>query len=360
MMRDEIELILLGCLARRNEKEEQRFNKLLEAPEDWAFITGELIRHRINGNFYTSMLPEQKKYIIYKVSQTFEILSKSYEEYNRIILDFFQKLIEETDEARIDVAGLKGVVFNSTLYKLGARRSNDIDILVEENDLITFDNIMRRLGFIQSMDGGKTEASKKEKLIQIMNYHDLVPYYKLVDYSFMDFIKVDVNFHFDSKEHDITRAILREGTQDYCGNGYIIRGLKWKSHLLHLCVHFYREASNSIWTSNARDVDLYKIIDIQNTLRSYRKEELLDWCKYVEKYQLNKQCYFTFFYLNRFYPNTIYTEIMRIIKPQDVSFLNKVETVGGNIQERKVDFFEQAFDMRYGKNFADRDLTNIF
>ena len=51
---------------------------------------------------------------------------------------------------------------------------------------------------------------------------------------------------------------------------------------------------------------------------------------------------------------------MEAIKPQDISFLNKVETSGGNIQERKVDFFKQTFDMRYGKNFADRDLTKIF
>lgn len=359
-MRNEIEVILLGCITNRSEKEEERLNDLLRTSEDWAFITGELIRHRINGNFYTSLLPEQRKYIIGKVSQTFEILSRCYEEYNKKNLEFFQKLIEKTDAAGINVAGLKGMVFNVDLYKLGARRSNDIDILVEENDLNTFDDIMREMGFIQSLDHGKTEASKKDKLIQIMNYHDLVPYYKLVNYSFMDYIKVDVNFHFDSKKHDITRDILNEGTKDYVGNGYIVRGLKWKSHLLHLCIHFYREASNSIWTSSARDVDLYKIVDIQNTLRSYRREELLNWCKYVEKYQLNKECYFTFYYLNKFYSNKIYTQIMDQIKPQDVSFLNKVETFGGNIQERKVDFFEQAFDMRYGRSFTNRDLTKIF
>lgn len=359
-MKKEIELILLGCIAKRNEKEEERFSNLLECSEDWAFITGELIRHRLNGNFYTSMLPEQKKYIIGKVSQTFEILSRCYEEYNKNILDFFQRLVEKTDEVGVNIAGLKGVVFNTNIYKLGARRSNDIDVLVAEEDLKTFDDIMRKLGFIQSSDCGKTEASKREKLIQIMNYHDLVPYYKFVDLPYMDFIKVDVNFHFDSKKHDITRDILNEGTQDYKGNGYNVRGLKWKSHLLHLCVHFYREASNSIWTTSARDVDLYKIVDIQNTLRNYRKEELFEWCKYIDKYHLNKQCYFTLFYLNRFYPNITYTEIMEAIKPQDISFLNKVETSGGNIQERKVDFFKQTFDMRYGKNFADRDLTKIF
>lgn len=52
MMKKEIELILLGCIAKRNEKEEERFSNLLECSEDWAFITGELIRHRLNGIFY--------------------------------------------------------------------------------------------------------------------------------------------------------------------------------------------------------------------------------------------------------------------------------------------------------------------
>ena len=136
MMKKEIELILLGCIAKRNEKEEERFSNLLECSEDWAFITGELIRHRLNGNFYTSMLPEQKKYIIGKVSQTFEILSRCYEEYNKNILDFFQRLVEKTDEVGVNIAGLKGVVFNTNIYKLGARRSNDIDVLVAEEDVL--------------------------------------------------------------------------------------------------------------------------------------------------------------------------------------------------------------------------------
>lgn len=73
-MRDEIKLILLGCLANRNEKENERLNKLLVSSEDWAFIIGELIRHRINGNFYRSLLPEQKKYIIGNVSQTLSLM----------------------------------------------------------------------------------------------------------------------------------------------------------------------------------------------------------------------------------------------------------------------------------------------
>lgn len=359
-MRTEIELILLGCLTKRNDQEEKRLSELLEMKEDWAFITGELIRHRVNGNFYMSLFEEQKKYIIGKVRQTFELLCACYEEYNHYILSFFQELIKKTDEANLTVAGLKGSVFNTSIYKLGARKSNDLDILVAEDDLKVFDKIMRELGFIQSLDEGKTEATRKQKMIQIMNYHDLVPYFKIVKKPLVGFIKVDVNFHFDSKDHDITRSILNDGLQDYEGNGYVTRGLKWSSHLLHLCVHFYREATNSIWTSSARDVDLYKIVDIENTMRTFSKEELMTWCDYINKFELNKQCYFTLYYLNEFYPNDTYVEIMNNIKPDDTAFLTKVEIKGGDLQERKIDFFEQTFDMTFSKDFSKRIITKIF
>ena len=359
-MKNEIELILLGCLARRTKEEEKKLYKLLELSEDWAFITGELIRHKINGYFYRMLKPEQRKYIIASVRQTFEILCQHYEKVTKKNLEFFEELIKKTDEAGINVAGVKGIVFNANLYQPGVRLSNDIDILVEESDLKIFDVIVRKMGFFQSCDFGKSEASKKEKLIQIMNYHDLIPYYKNIRTPFLDFIKVDVNFQFDSKENDITRDILNEGTQDYSGNGYTIRGLKREMHLMYLCVHFYREATNSIWTIGGRDVDLYKIIDIENTVRDYSEEELINWCEYVRKYHLNRQCYFSFFYLNQFYPNSLYTKIMTIIKPQDIAFLNEVETSGGIIKERNINFFDQTFDMKYGKNFTDNDFTKIF
>lgn len=359
-MRSEVELILLGCLVKRTEQEEKRLNELLEKKQDWAFITGELIRHRVNGNFYTCLSDKQRLYIIGKVRHAFELLSDCYEQYNSIILNFFEKLIKKTDEKSIKVAGLKGVIFNSSIYELKARKSNDIDILVAENDLKAFDGIMRELGFIQSLDKGKTEATRKQKMIQRMNYHDLVPYIKLLDCPLVKSVKVDVNFHFDSKSHDITRNILDDGTQDYIGNGYKIRGLKWTNHLSFLCAHFYREATDSIWTSGASDVDLYKIIDIQNTFREYSREELIEWCKTVEKYELNKQCYFTIYYLNKFYPDDIYSEILEHIQIRDTSYLNKVRIKGGDYIERQVDFFESTFDMNYGKDFSQRDYEKIF
>ena len=73
-----------------------------------------------------------------------------------------------------------------------------------------------------------------------MNYHDLVPYYKI---DGKNRIKVDVNFQFDSKENEITEEVLNFGVCSYEKHGFAVQGLRWETHLMHLCVHFYREAT---------------------------------------------------------------------------------------------------------------------
>lgn len=356
-MKAENELILLGVKIRKDENESKRFDELIREELDWAYITGELIRHRIHGYFYSNLSTDQKKYLFPKIKVTFDLLCNIYGLCNKTGLEFFEQLVDETEAEGIVIAGLKGVVFNSSIYGLKERRSNDLDVLVAEEDLKTFDKVMKKMGFIQSNDGGKTEATRKDKLIQRMNYHDLVPYYKNIGLPYMNWLKVDVNFHFDSKEHDITRAILNEGTTDYCNNGYKIKGLKWTSHLMHLCIHFYREASNSIWTSNARDLDLYKLVDIENSFSQFTPEQLYEWCEKVKMYELERPCYFALYYLNLFYPKKLYEELLEKIKPQDVSYLSDISVKGGHNEKRKKDFFEQTFNMTCSKNYVDKDFS---
>lgn len=360
-MKKEIEVILLGCLVIRTVEEENRLSEILPQKLDWAWITGQLVRHRLNGNFYTGLNDNQLGYIVSKVRATFEFLTECYNAVNEENMKLIQKVFDETNKEGIMVAGLKGLFYNTTIYSLNTRKSNDMDLLVEEMDIPVFEKIMERLGFIQSFDRGFTKASKKDKLIQRMNYHDLVPFYKRLELPFLDAVKIDVNFQFDSKDHEITRDILNEGIQVYEKNGYKVNGLIWQTNLLFLCVHFYREASNSIWTSRARDVDLYKVVDIENTIRNYSTDELIKWLDYVHKYSLEKQCFYTLFQLNKFYPNERYEVIMNMIKPKDNTFLNQIYMVGkGTLEERSKDFFDQAFDMNYGVDFDQRDFSRVF
>ena len=176
MYKIEKQILLKSVLIKKTENEMVYFDKIFTFKLDWAWITGELIRHRFNGNFFQNLSEPQRKQLYGKIYSTFKLLCNTYELCNKVMLSFAEQLFEETNKANIKLAGLKGLVYNTSIYNLKVRKSNDIDVLVAEEDLPKFDKIMRSLGFIQSFDGGKTEASRKEKLIQLMNYHDLVPY----------------------------------------------------------------------------------------------------------------------------------------------------------------------------------------
>ena len=309
-MREEEKVILLGVLSKRSEDEEAFFSELLEKRLDWAWIAGTLVRHRINGNFIQNINESQRKVINPKILSAFDLLSRMYEAINIQNLHMCKKIFTNAKKCKLKIAGLKGVVFNTSLYSLKTRMSNDIDILVAENDIKQFDVMMRELGFIQSLDGGISEATRKEKIIQIMNYHDLVPYYKKINKIYMNTIKVDVNFHFDNKEHDITEEILKYGTEEYKGNGFCVEGLDWKTHLLHLCAHYYREATGEIWKKGKRNLDLYKLVDIENTFRTIEDSQLAYWYEAVDEFGLQDVCYYTVNNLNEFYPSSRYREIM--------------------------------------------------
>lgn len=309
-MRTEEKVILLGVLSKRSEEEEAIFSESLTKKLDWAWIVGTLIRHRINGNFVQSLDEEHRKMINPKILSAFDLLSRMYEAINVQNLHMCEKIFVNAEMCNLKIAGLKGVVFNTSLYNLRTRMSNDIDILVAEKDIKQFDVMMRELGFIQSLDGGISEATRKEKLIQIMNYHDLVPFYKKVNEMCMDRIKVDVNFHFDSKEHDITEEIIKYGTVEYKGNGFCVEGLEWRTHLLHLCVHYYREATGEIWIKREKNIELYKLVDIENTLRKIDDNQLEYWYETVQQFNLQEVCYYTIYSLNEFFPSSRNREMM--------------------------------------------------
>ena len=55
-MKKEIEIILLGVLQKKTENEQKKFDDLFFNNLDWAWITGELIRHRLNGIFFQKLL----------------------------------------------------------------------------------------------------------------------------------------------------------------------------------------------------------------------------------------------------------------------------------------------------------------
>lgn len=345
-MRNENRVILLGVLMKRTKQEEEELTELLIMKQDWAYIVGQLYYHRIAGNFFYGLGDTLKKYMVPEFKQSLELLVKAQEICGKERLAALKGVFEEFDRQKVHYATLKGLTYSLTMYPYGIRKSNDCDILVLENDLKKVDAILLADGYFQSSDGGRTVAGRREKLIQRMNYHDLTPYYKPLESEFQKHLKIDINFHFDEKDNDITGRIFEVGTVLEERDGYIGRRLDYATHLLHLCVHLYREVSNSIWVNKKRDLLLYKTVDIANTIRYIDKSDILRSIELSKKLNIDKQVYFTFYYLHQFYKEEIYKEYMDMFNFSNLDFLKKIHVEGENRDiMRDRDYVEATFDL---------------
>lgn len=352
-MKNEINFILLSSLRNRTEEEDESLSEIFNEPLDWGFIAGQLMCHRLGGYVYFGLTLEQRNQILPEFRKNLELLIKAQKMQVRNIAKEVLPVIKELNLNGIRYAGLKGLIFNTTIYQIGERRSNDTDFLVLEEDLIKLDEILRRNGYIQTFlpNGEHLEASKKDKLIQRMNYHDLVPYVKKVESDLIEYNSLDINFHFDSKDNDITRKVLEKGTVNYENELYQVKGLPWELNLAHLCVHFYREASNSLWIPGREDLTLYKLIDIANEIRmndfaSHAKE----WCLTIKELQLQQAAFYTLYHLSLFYPKLVPDLTLKYLEPMDTSFLNKVSISGEDRTiERQHSFYDLVFNLVYKK-----------
>lgn len=344
MYKREYELIMNAVLINKDESEIKHIDELLTGPIDWIEVAGQLFNNRLAGYFFYGLNNRQLKALPSELREVLNLLVLIQKKETTEKLEAIAPVLDELENCDVHYSALKGMQFNASMYNIGARRSNDIDVLVYENDLDEFDRIMRKFGFIQTFnkEGELVESSRKEKLIQRMNYHDLVPYVLKNDDICL---VIDVNFLYDSKENLIDKRIFDYGTRTYDNGSFSTRGLHIYTNLAFLCIHFHREGTNSLWTEYNRDMSLYKIVDIMNTIRKYKHDIVIDeWICLVKDFKLEKKCYYTFNILSQFYNDDFVSEVERKLRPEDIHFIDEIAVEGKKqIIKREDKFIDTAF-----------------
>ena len=343
-MKKEIELILLAILKEKKDAEVLRISELLNNELDWIYIGGMLVNHRLAGYFLTGLNVEQKKKVPKELCKIIELIIVAQGERQTMINKEVNIINKKLVDAEIRFAGIKGIFLGTELYDIGDRRSNDIDLLVYEEDLDKLDKAMRELGYIQSNcpNGALIEASKKEKLIQRMNYHDLVPYVKQIDGVVLE---IDINFLFDSKDNHVDSFVYADGLFNYDGKDYSITGLSSRMHLAFLIVHFYREATNSLWTKTKRDLTFYKIADLINYIRHIENGiDVSAFVEILEKLNIAAKSYYVFSVLKEFYDDEFVNDMIERLKKYEKENIGDIYLTDKKAYvKREVSFFDSVF-----------------
>lgn len=340
MKRKEYEFLLKAVLIEKKEEELKYINQILQGPIDWIEVIGIAMNHRLCGYLYKGLTKEQNNKMPMELKKNVEMLVYGQSVKQEKMYKYINELNEILLSHNIRYAGLKGIIYGTCLYTKGTRRSNDIDLLVYEEDLSQIDELLRSVGYIQAnVKGDKlVEATKQEKIIQRMNYHDLIPYMKQTEDGI---IGIDINFLFDGKDNLIDSKVFEIGTYMYTGKEYSFKGLEINTNLAFLVCHFYREATGALWMDNKRNLILYKIVDIANYIRHF--EEQMDVEKVVKLFQeLNiiEKALYSFLMIQKFYNQNFINAVIDCI----LSNYNEIgqKYVNNQVFEK---FFEDSFNL---------------
>lgn len=276
---------------------------LQEMPEtcpkdpDWYGILGFLELNRVAGYFYCRAKEQGIRLPQGAERRLYETL-RIQRERNLLMRVHIQQISDALKAQKIPFAFLKGSVLSNanlwmseravacavqtphtalryreesriTFYGLGERVSNDIDILVCQENLGAVARTLRDLGFVQgTYDASRekiVELGRNEILARRMNRGETAPFLLKSDCAALPCVEVDVNFsldHLPSGKETAVKDFLSDGI-DYAGTirgG--IPGLARRDFFLHLIAHQYKESTLYSMVLRNKDAELYKLLDL--------------------------------------------------------------------------------------------------
>lgn len=326
--------------------------------ENETELLGELCINRVAGIAYLNLKKLGNLHVIKEFENTLKAVyadnvgrAKKYKKN----VEMISKLLEGVD---FPYALLKGAYLTTKIYEEGFRTSNDLDILVEEDNVSKLQDILKENGFIQGYyiksEGRIVPATRREIILSKMNYGETVPFAKFIN---EELFYVDINFSVDFKperEKKTVSELLSNIERVEYGETYYYT-LNRYAFFIHLCCHLYKEATTMEWVKEGRDLQLYKFSDINVYLRNCNKEYFDELYKYIEKMQLVKECYYAVANALVIYSglaeNRDLLNFVEQLRPEDISFMKEIIDPRENKLYRYDISFEEWFFVKRKEEF---------
>lgn len=207
-------------------------------------------------------------------------------------LKYVSQILQKTEN---DYVMLKGAYLCS-LYPLGYRTSNDIDLLVNPKSITKIEKLLSAEGFMQGniRNGSFVPADRREIISSRMSRGETVPFIKEVNLPFMKYLEIDINFSlgFSSDDGEAIKDIIRNA-KFVDIDDFKIRIPSESHFFLHLCSHLWKEASTYPWIEMKRDMSLYKYCDIYMLMHTLPVDIMDEIVECARKYGIERDCFCT-------------------------------------------------------------------
>lgn len=326
----EAQFILELCKIKTYRKE--TILELMEQPLDYPYILGHLLFNRVGGAAYTVL---QKCNLLGKLNREFRnvlktIYDSNCEKANSFLCDL-EQMRQMLQDADLKYAVLKGgyLVY---LYEKGIRTSNDIDILINQEDITVLSNILKQNNYRQGniRSGVFMPADRLEILTSRMNRGETVPFIKEIGLPQMRSSEIDINFSLDFKakqEQSVIPDMLSRTKSLIQTEKGMLDTLDKADFLIQLCTHLFKEATTINWVRMGRDISLYKYMDIYLFVLTFLDDRLArDLTDRIKAYNLEEECYYAFQYTKELFGMDCheFNLVIEEIKPMSTAFLSQV------------------------------------
>ena len=208
------------------------------------------------------------------------------------------------DRQKTEYAVIKGEALSLYAYNmLGARKSNDIDILVRREDIDLVDKLLRAEGFIQ-INGRQQTASRAEIVGSLINSHQTLPYVKSISPYGLK-VEIDVNLEvmwgeWKGRKIEVDEFLRNvERTNIYGEN---VNVLAPHYAFVHLLLHNYKDCNSIYILATRNSINYMMFLEVYLFWKNFKDFISIDWLvKFVGKYEIGEYLYYILFYTNSIY-----------------------------------------------------------
>lgn len=266
-----------------------KFNKDI----DWKQFLELSLKHRIFPHIYKKFegeIPDEYK------EQYDMKYEKHKEKVERLQLEI-ENIIKITKENNIEAIIMKGIVLGQLIYDdIYARQTNDIDVLLLDDDILSMDKLLREDGYIHTSGWADNDYIKLPvPILKSWSHHEYFSYYKLFD-TYRVKVELQRYLHQTIKEKEV--VYFFETAKQIKMHNLDVNTFDVPHTFLSLCENAYYSAETAVGSKLGEYVDLYVFI----------QKFHLDWELIEElslKYDMKLEVYYTLNYLNTIFDKSI-------------------------------------------------------
>lgn len=276
---------------------------------NWFNVLGFISYHRIAGLIYEKMNNINIRLLDFPVFFSTYLINQAQQIRNNYQLEEIKNITKKFNEHNINHIFLKGAILNHTIFKLGTRSSNDIDILIKKDSIESATKLLNKLGYIQGKYDYKNnkiiESSAAELKKSIETRGETIPFVKITNNPTIKTIDIDINFSLDwtsNYSQDLIDKILKDKIKIKLDENNYIFSASIEDNIIELCTHLYKDMALLDIVKKRKVFDLYKFIDVYYYINSnYSKIDFDKLIKKIKVFHSEKYVYFTLKYLSEIF-----------------------------------------------------------